>query len=315
MTEEDEPLFIDNIMSSTLPPWFRMPTVTPYTDSGDPTRHLKSFRAWMELQSTFKPIICCTFYLTLAGAMRSWYRQLKPKLINSFSDLSKAFLMQFIFGKERRKSSTHLLTIKQKEGEALKDYIIRFNEEAVQVNDYSDKIALTVMIVGLREGSSQKATQDVKNSTKDKKRKEEAPSQAPSNKRRKDEKPVRGQRPSIRPKSRFNSYTPILEVRDKRLMKWPNQIKTDVDKQDKQKYCHFNCDHNHSTSDYFDLKEEIKALIHSGHLREYVKEERSGRKDENPIRTIKNNPTGEIRIIFGRLAGGGDSNQVQKAHA
>ncbi|XP_058075755.1 uncharacterized protein LOC131224236 [Magnolia sinica] len=305
--EEDEPLFIDDIISSTHPPRFRMPPVTPYTGSGDPTEHLKSFRAWMELQSTFKPIMYCAFYLTLAGAMRSWYRQVKLKSINSFSDLNKAFLMQFIFEKERRKPSTHLRTIKQKEGEALKDYIVRFNEEAMQVDDYSDKMTLTAMIVGLREGrflfsigknppttlgelmnnaqkysnveelfSSRKATRDVENSAKDKKRKEEAPSQAPSNKRRKDEK----------------------------------SIKIDIDKRDKRKYFHFNRDHSHSTSDYFDLKEEIEALIHSGHLREYVKEERSGRKDEQPIRTINNNPISEIHIIFGRPEGGGDSNRA-----
>ncbi|XP_058106852.1 uncharacterized protein LOC131250581 [Magnolia sinica] len=150
--EETEPPFIDDNISSALPSRFRMPPITPFSGSGDLTKHLESFKAWMKLQSASKPIMCHSFSLTLARAMQSWYKQLKLKLISSFANLSKAFLTQFIIRKERRKPSTHLLTIKQREGETLKDHIIQFNGEAMQVNDYSNKISLTTMIASLREG-------------------------------------------------------------------------------------------------------------------------------------------------------------------
>ncbi|MGV7343423.1 hypothetical protein PJI17_32510, partial [Mycobacterium kansasii] len=34
----------------------------------------------------------------------------------------------------------------------MKDYIVRFNEEALQVEDYDDKMALAAVCSGLKEG-------------------------------------------------------------------------------------------------------------------------------------------------------------------
>ncbi|XP_058111627.1 uncharacterized protein LOC131254945 [Magnolia sinica] len=87
-------------------------------------------------------------------------------------------------------------------------------------------------------------------------------------------------------------------------------MKTDADKRDKKKYCHFHCDHNHSTGDCFNLKEEIETLIHNGHLQKYVymrREERSDKESNNKV-------IGEIHTIFSEPAGG-DSNRARRAHA
>ncbi|MGV7953810.1 hypothetical protein PJO47_29550, partial [Mycobacterium kansasii] len=55
-------------------------------------------------------------------------------------------------GKRSRKLNTHLLTIKQGPKESLKDYIARFNEEALLVEDYDDKMTLAAVLSGLKEG-------------------------------------------------------------------------------------------------------------------------------------------------------------------
>ncbi|XP_058096167.1 uncharacterized protein LOC131241366 [Magnolia sinica] len=237
--EETEPPFTSEIMNAMMPPRFRMPPTTPYSGFGDPTKHMESYRSWMELQSASRPIICRAFSITLIGAARGWYRQLKPRSISSFVELSKAFLTQFIVRKQRRKPSAHLLTIKQKDGDALKDYILRFNGEAMQVNDYSDKMALATIISGLKEGkflfsieknppttmgefmnraekysnaedffSSRKGTHHAGTSFRDKKRKD-APFQLSASKKRSDEDGSRSQIPSRKPDSRFCSYTPL----------------------------------------------------------------------------------------------------------
>ncbi|XP_058080639.1 uncharacterized protein LOC131228790 [Magnolia sinica] len=205
MLEEMKLSFTDDIMRSQLPPRFRMPQITPYFRAGDPTEHLESFRAWMELRSASSSVMCRAFSLTLSGEALKWYRQLKPKSIGSFTQLSKTFIMQFIGEKDKRKPTTHLLTVTQKEDELLKNYIIRFNEETVQVNNYSDQIALAPMILSLQEGkflfsigknpptilgdllnqaqkysnakelfSLRNATRSVRNLAKDRKRKEES---------------------------------------------------------------------------------------------------------------------------------------------
>ncbi|XP_058106435.1 uncharacterized protein LOC131249673 [Magnolia sinica] len=192
---------------------------------------------------------------------------------SSFAQLSKTFITQFIEEKVRRKPATHLLTVTQREDELLKDYIIRFNEKAIQVDDYSDQIALAVMIFE-ELFSSRKATWSIDISAKDIKRKEEREPPTVNNKKRRDDESNRGSHPNRRSKSRFHSYTPLnttaeqvfMEVCDKRIMKRSSRMKADADKRDKRKYCQFHRDHGHTTTECFDLNKEIEYLIRSGHL-------------------------------------------------
>ncbi|XP_058084622.1 uncharacterized protein LOC131232418 [Magnolia sinica] len=138
-------------MSAQIPLRFSMPQITSYTGTTGPTEHLESYRAWMELQGTSTTTMCHAFSLTLAGAPRKWIRQLKQHSIDSFVQLRKAFITNFIGGKENLKPSSHLLNVVQKEGELLKDYIKHFNLETMQVLKHSEDIALTALMGGLRE--------------------------------------------------------------------------------------------------------------------------------------------------------------------
>ncbi|XP_058068719.1 uncharacterized protein LOC131218052 [Magnolia sinica] len=107
-------------------------------------------------------------------------------------------------------------------------------------------------------------------------------------KKRKDDDPGRNQHSNCQLESRFHSYTPmnttpkqvLMEVRDKRILKWPSKMKANADKWDKRKYYHYYRDHDYTIADCFDLKEEIKSLIRDGHLREYVYRKRDERPDQ-----------------------------------
>ncbi|XP_058111674.1 uncharacterized protein LOC131254990 [Magnolia sinica] len=177
------------------------------------------------------------FSITLTGFARNWYRQLKPNSIGSFVELSRLSLTQFISGKRSRKPNIHLLTIRQGPKESLKDYIARFNEEALQVEDYDDKMVLATVFSGLKEGrftfsikknppktlvdfiaraqkcanaeeftNAHKSVQ-VTDSTGKGKRPRNEESQ-PTGKGSNDSTP-RDRRPSRRPKGKFRSYTPL----------------------------------------------------------------------------------------------------------
>ncbi|XP_058106361.1 uncharacterized protein LOC131249575 [Magnolia sinica] len=268
-------------------------------------------------------------------------------------EFNKAFINNFIGGRDRQKPTIHLLTITQKEDEMLKNYIKRFNLEAMQVEGYSDKIVLAAMMSGLKEGrfllslgknplttlakllnrtqkysnaeelfSSRKATWSAGGSAREK-RPKEGQASTRSNKRRRDDDLTRGECPRRRPESRFHSYTPLnttpkqvlMEVRDKRLLMWPNQMRTNADKRDKWKYCHFHRDHSHSTIYCFELKEEIEALICNGYFQEYVRREKRLNWRNEQLGGENNEATGEIHTIFGGPARGGDLNRAHKAHA
>ncbi|XP_058106337.1 uncharacterized protein LOC131249549 [Magnolia sinica] len=203
----------------------------------------------MQIQFVSKAMMCRAFSITLTRAAGNWYRQLKTKSISTFAELSRSFLTQFIVGKKSRKLSTHLLTLKQKSGESLKDCISHFNEEALQVDEYSNKMALSAMISKLKEGrflfsigknppstlselisraqkytnaeeffGSRKSNQTSKPSSKGKRRRHEIPQHA--NKRRLDDNASQDRRLSKRPESKFSLYTP--------LNTFPEQILLDI---------------------------------------------------------------------------------------
>ncbi|XP_058087481.1 uncharacterized protein LOC131234562 [Magnolia sinica] len=250
------------------------------------------------------------FSITLYGSTRSWYRQLKPKLIGSFAELSRLFLTQFISGKKSRKPTTHLFTLKQGNKESLKDFIARFNEEALLVDDYDDNMALSTMFSKLREV------------IKEKRPRNEEPQ---SSSKKPDDRASHNCRPTRRLESKFRSYTPLntspehilLDIRDQKPLQWPICMKVDTDQRDKRKYCCFHRDHGHNTNNCVNLKDEIETLIRKSHLRRYIKEDKSTRREDRgkdqPSKTTEE-PT-DIRTIYGSSSGGGDLNRAHKAYS
>ncbi|XP_058111215.1 uncharacterized protein LOC131254236 [Magnolia sinica] len=149
--EEIEPLFTTDIMQVQLSDRFCMPQITPFLGTNNPLEHLKSFKVWMELHNASTAVMYQAISLTLTGAARKWFKQLKSHSISSFSQLGQVFVMNFIGVKERLKPASHLLNVVQKEGELLKDYIKRFNLKVMQVQKHSEEIALISIMGGLRD--------------------------------------------------------------------------------------------------------------------------------------------------------------------
>ena len=95
-------------------------------------------------------------------------------------------------------------------------------------------------------------------------------------------------------------------------------MKLDLAKRDDTKYCEFHKGHGHRTDDCIQLKKEIEYLIRLGHLSRYVASEGQERVQppppHQPTPVQHQLPLGEIHIIFGGFARGGESNSTRKAH-
>ncbi|XP_058078445.1 uncharacterized protein LOC131226754 [Magnolia sinica] len=343
MVEESESPFTADIMRARFPNRFRLPQITPFTRNTDPTEHMELLWIYMELHDASDATMCRAFSLTLADTARLWFKQLKSRSISTFSKLSQAFVTNFIRGKKTLKAPAHLLHVIQKEGELLKDYIKRFNLEALKVQKHSDEVALNVIMSELRDkpflfsldknppatmaeflNLSQKYAnieesrilRDAAQSKNSLAKEQSKAEPSSTNKKRKDDC-----RSNKRLDRKFKTYTPLnktleqvlIEIKDKRLLHWPNKQRGNTDRRSKSKYCCFHRDHGHNTSDCFDLKQEIEKLIRDGHLEEYVSLEENQiiAREKQPI---DNHPTGKIRTIFGGHKGGGDSNNARKVH-
>ena len=101
-------------------------------------------------------------------------------------------------------------------------------------------------------------------------------------------------------------------------MRWPSQIKSNPIKTDNTKYCEFHRDHGQQTNDYVQLRKEIEYLIRRGHLHHYVaskgQEQVQPPPPRQPTPAQHQLPLGEIHVISGGFAGGGESSSARKAH-
>ncbi|XP_059659077.1 uncharacterized protein LOC132305453 [Cornus florida] len=108
-------------------------------------------------------------------------------------------------------------------------------------------------------------------------------------------------------------------IQDDASLKWPPKLKADPIKRSLSKYCRFHRDHGHNTEDCFDLKNQIENLVRKGHLRKFTTE--NGKGGSNPAREGRDDrppqhqPMGEIKVISGGFAGGGETSSARRAHA
>ena len=79
----------------------------------------------------------------------------------------------------------------------------------------------------------------------------------------------RKDRRSKPPIGRLTSFTPLtayidqvlMQIKDEGALTFPGNLKGDPNKRSRDKYCRFHCDHGHGTSNHYDLKQQIEALI------------------------------------------------------
>ena len=82
-------------------------------------------------------------------------------------------------------------------------------------------------------------------------------------------------------------------------MKWPEKMKRDSNKRNKNKYCCFHRDHGHDTDECYDLKQQIENLIRQGKLRYFVGRDHKNEKLKGKMEESSCPPLGEIRVIIG----------------
>ena len=92
------------------------------------------------LQQPPNEILCRSFPTTLKVAIKEWFTKLPTSSIDSFEQLSNAFLRHFVRGQRPKRLAGHLITIRQREKETLRSYMERFIRETLEVDDTDDKV-------------------------------------------------------------------------------------------------------------------------------------------------------------------------------
>ena len=90
----------------------------------------------------------------------------------------------------------------------------------------------------------------------------------------------------------------LIQIKDDPFLKWPEKMKGDLNKRNKNKYCRFHRDYGNDTDEYYDLKQQIKNLIRQGKLRHFVGRDQKDEKLKGKAEESSHPPLGEIRVII-----------------
>src|SRR5574338_1301019 len=145
--------FAPNIRNARNPPKFKLPTLNPYEGKSDPTMHITKYIRHMEVLGASEEVMARCFPLFLSDLVALWFRQLETGSIKTWGELVDCFMRQFRVHVTRPKSVMTLASIKQRTGESIKDFLLRFNATVASVDRPDPSMILTAAVAGVGEGT------------------------------------------------------------------------------------------------------------------------------------------------------------------
>nr|XP_023896294.1 uncharacterized protein LOC112008189 [Quercus suber] len=289
--------------------------------------------------------MCRALPTTLKRPARVWFSKIPKNSVSSFEELSKLFVNNFIGGQRHKRSSSSLLTIEQGENESLRSFITRFNREALAVDEMDDKLLLVDFYNGINSNlfihklyKQEPQTMaelihlaqnfmNAKDAVITKKRKrmkantQRHPKQGPRQKKGRTEDRKGRDNKKAGPSVQNQQYMPLnipleqvlMQIKDDHSLKWPEKMKGDLNKRNRNNYCRFHRDHGHDTDECFDLKQQIENLIRQGKLRSFLGRDHKDEKLKGKVEESSRPPFREIRVIIGGSSTG-QSSKSKKAY-
>ncbi|XP_023896464.1 uncharacterized protein LOC112008364 [Quercus suber] len=211
-------------------------------------------------------ILYRSFPTTLKGAAKEWFTKLPTSSIDSFEQLSNAFLRHFIEGQCPKRPADHLLTIRQGEKETLRTYVKCFTRETLEVDKADDKVQLMTFKAGLKsrefvaslmknppkmmaemllKAQKYMNAKDALASIRDVEKPADKGKKEDDRRGQKREHPDRQTSDGSKRKDEKTPRT----VKDEHYLKWPRPLYSSPNVRDKKKYCQFRKDHGHYTED------------------------------------------------------------------
>ncbi|GKE50255.1 reverse transcriptase domain-containing protein, partial [Tanacetum coccineum] len=147
--EETDP-FTPRIRYFDFPKNTRMPNnVKTYDGSDDYEDHLKILQATAKVERWAMPTWYHMFNSTLTGSARLWFDDLPLESVDSYDDLKKEFLANFLQQKKCIKDPVEIHHIKQREWESMEDFVQRFKNESRHVKGAPECMRISGFMYGI----------------------------------------------------------------------------------------------------------------------------------------------------------------------
>ncbi|XP_011100646.1 uncharacterized protein LOC105178796 [Sesamum indicum] len=274
-----------------------------------------------------------------------------PGSVESHEQLIQKFSFHFASKRKQKRSATHLFTIRQRNDEALKNFMGRFNNETLEVPGLRIDMMISILIHGLKKGVFASALardppsdveqlmnlaqkyidEEEMNAMKDGEwRVEYGRDRGYDVKNDKRSRHNRNKVPHYSQK--YNKYTPLnttraralLMVERKDVRRWPKPTRATPAKKHSSKYCRFHRERGHDTEECYQLKDEIERLVRQGYFKDLVSKDYPGRgrhsRSRSPLRreggVVAGQTTREnapVKGIIHMIAGGSEVGYSSRA--
>ena len=202
--------------------------------------------------------------------MRDWFTKLPTLSVDSFEQLSNAFLRHFIGVQRPKRPADHLLTVRQGEKETLRLYVKRFTRETLEVKETDDKVQLTTFKAGLRSRdlvaslaknplrtmaemllkvqkymNAEDAVAVIRDDEKSGNKGRKEDKRRGQKRERPDRRTIEANRWRDDKSTRTVKFTPLvmpvdqilMQIKDEHYLKWPRPLHSSPRVRDKNKYC------------------------------------------------------------------------------
>ncbi|GJY36511.1 reverse transcriptase domain-containing protein [Tanacetum coccineum] len=261
------------------------------------------------------------FNSTLTGNARVWFDDLPPESIDSYDDLKKAFLENYLQQKKCIKDPIEIHNIKQREGESTEDFVKRYKLESRDVKGAPECMRISGFVHGITNPELIKRLHDKIPKTVDEMMRVTTSflrgEVAASNHERKKMFPpwkqhegsqkqnfkkggFRNQQRSERKQDRFSLLTKTpkeIFALDKGKFKAPPPMTTPVEKRNHAKFCEFHGEVGHNTDECMHLKKQIEEMLKAGKLSHLIKELKQNNGKEQPKVVKKGETSGKEKAL------------------
>nr|ABA96696.1 retrotransposon protein, putative, Ty3-gypsy subclass [Oryza sativa Japonica Group] len=134
-----------------IPPQFKFPPVPRYSGETDLKEFLSIYESAIKAAHGDENTKAKVIHLALDGIAHSWYFNLPANSIYSWEQLRDVFVLNFRGTYEEPKTQQHLLVIRQRPGESIREYMRRFSQARCQVQDITEASVINAASIGLLE--------------------------------------------------------------------------------------------------------------------------------------------------------------------
>ncbi|GKB63048.1 reverse transcriptase domain-containing protein [Tanacetum coccineum] len=282
-------------------------TTCPNHGSEDPKDHLKIFQAATKTER-WAITWCHMFNSTLTENARVWFDDLSQESIDSYDDLRKAFLENYLQQKKCIKDPVEIHNIKQRDGESTEEFVRRYKLECRDVKGAPECMKISGFMHGITNPELIKRLHDkipmsidemmrvttaflrgeVTASNLERKKSFSSWKQQELGQKQNFKKGnFRNQQRTERKQDRFTLLTKtpkeILAL-DKGKFKPPPPMTTLVEKRNASKFYEFHGEVGHTTDECMHLKRQIEEMLKARKMSHLIKElKQNNEKDQAKV--------------------------------